>query len=433
MAAALKIFFDILLSLGIGFSTGAIDQSVEDAINSGNIDYDHSQYTSLQEVNEILHPITSQLPEWILKSKVNADMCYDYVMTGNQGNVSASDLANAGVNPSQWMLDNQDNIKYTSDGSSFDIVGYKIRTFSFPSRSAAKAAGFPAMSYWGRDDVPYSGIGVYTPNGSAYYVTDTDSIGRPSDPGTLEYVSIKNIEYSHDNGDSRDVYCANVTVTYTKNGVTLTKDLASYFLLPKGLADSDIIGDVAAAAVGSAVIGAEIADLNPDGSVTVDGTDYPMNPDGSVTINNVNYYPQISLPAYNDEALQGLLRQILSKLNQLTFDDTAADEITAPEITYDGTMSELLYNSPKWAQVFPFCLPWDFVRGVKLLSANPVAPVFKIPFDIPQIGAFPGYHSEVVLDFSKYDKYFVVVRWFSTVFFVMSLIFITFKIVKGAR
>lgn len=433
MAAALKIFFDILLSLGIGFSTGAIDQSIEDAINSGNIDYDHSQYTSLQEVNEILHPITSQLPEWILKSKINADMCYDYIMTGDQGNVSSSDLANAGVDPSQWMIDNQDKIKYTSDGSSFDINGWKIRTFSFPSRSAAKSAGFYAGNYWGRDDVPYAGIGVFTPDGNMYNSADSGSKGMPSDPGTLEYVSIKSIDFYRSFGDV-DEYHVNVIITYTKNGITVAKDDIWLIRLPAALADADIIGDVAATAVGSAVIGGQIYDLNPDGSVTVNGTDYPMNPDGSITINNVNYYPQISLPAYNDEALQGLLRQILSKLNELTFDDTAAEEeVTAPEITYDGTMSELLYNSPKWAQVFPFCLPWDFVRGVKLLSANPVAPVFKIPFDIPQIGAFPGYHSEIVLDFSEYDKYFVVVRWFSTVFFVMGLIFITFKIVKGAR
>lgn len=83
--------------------------------------------------------------------------------------------------------------------------------------------------------------------------------------------------------------------------------------------------------------------------------------------------------------------------------------------------------------VFPFCLPFDFVRGLAMLSQKPTAPVFTIPFNIPSFGAFEGSENNIVLDMSKYDNAFYIVRWIEVALFAFLLIFISFKIVKGVR
>lgn len=189
-----------------------------------------------------------------------------------------------------------------------------------------------------------------------------------------------------------------------------------------------------------------------DGSITLpDGTKVYPNSDGTYNIDNRVYSPTYNIGAYDDSALLGLLQQILQKVgeleNKLEFEkekeedkeledkqQEALDELDeATDAATDAdVLSKYTYSSMKWANIFPFCIPWDFVRGVKLLSASPVAPKFTIPFEIPEFGSFGGYKSEIVLDFSEYETYFKPVRWFTTTFFLISLGFITFKIVKGA-
>jgi len=211
---------------------------------------------------------------------------------------------------------------------------------------------------------------------------------------------------------------------------------------PPAVIDGAIIGIIEGANGATYEIGADGAITLPDGSVV-----YP-NEDGTYTINNVNYYPtEYNLAAYDDSALLGLLQQVISRLddieNALEFEkpdetekdeelEAAQDEALEKVEEYEGTLENYVYSSPKWTTIFPFCIPWDFVRGVKLVSAQPVAPKFVIPFEIPEFLFFPGYKSEIVLDFSEFEEYFVPVRWFTTVFFLMGLGFITFKIVKGA-
>lgn len=213
---------------------------------------------------------------------------------------------------------------------------------------------------------------------------------------------------------------------------------------PPAVIDGAIIGIIEGADGATYEIGEDGAIVLPDGSVV-----YP-NEDGSYTINNYNYYPtEYNLAAYDDSALLGLLQQVLTRLdsieNALEFETEEEKEEAKDEEQeekeekalekveeYEGDLKNYTYSSPKWTTIFPFCIPWDFVRGVKLVSAQPVAPKFVIPFEIPEFLFFPGYKSEIVLDFSDFEEYFVPVRWFTTVFFLMSLGFITFKIVKGA-
>ena len=201
-----------------------------------------------------------------------------------------------------------------------------------------------------------------------------------------------------------------------------------------------------------AISGTEIGQLPiaADRSITLpDGTKVYPNSDGTYNIDNRVYSPTYNLRAYDDSALLGLLQQLLQKVgeleNKLEFEkekeedkeleekqEEAIEDLEEAAAEAEDVLSQYTYSSTRWANIFPFCIPWDFVRGVKLLSASPVAPKFTIPFEIPEFGSFKGYKTEIVLNFSDYEKYFKPVRWFTTTFFLISLGFITFKIVKGA-
>lgn len=229
-------------------------------------------------------------------------------------------------------------------------------------------------------------------------------------------------------------------------------------LLPEGT-NKDFIpipmGDGTIGQITDATIaGTEIGQLPiaADGSITLpDGTKVYPNADGTYTIDNSVYSPTYNISNYDDSALLGLLQQLLDKIDSLEgqleyekeketdkeLEDKQQDALDELDEATDAAtdadvLSKYTYSSMKWANIFPFCIPWDFVRGVKLLSASPVAPKFTIPFEIPEFGSFGGYKSEIVLDFSDYETYFKPVRWFTTTFFLISLGFITFKIVKGA-
>lgn len=178
--------------------------------------------------------------------------------------------------------------------------------------------------------------------------------------------------------------------------------------------------------------------INPDGSITLpDGTLVYPNSDGTYTINGTDYTPSTILPDINDllKQLLDLQEQIKELENSLQFEKDKADSLDVSESVdaavgaYDGDLSEFLLNS-RITQVFPFCLPFDFVRGIKLISATPVAPKFDINFDIPSFGLYPGTHDVITLDLSVYSKYFNVVRWVSTVLFIISLCFLTYKLIK---
>ena len=173
--------------------------------------------------------------------------------------------------------------------------------------------------------------------------------------------------------------------------------------------------------------------VNADGTVTVNGEDIPVNSDGTVTINGDTYYPTYIISNYDDTALIDLIHQLIDTINQgQLIEETPADDVSDVPLPAVDADFESLQLSPSIATVFPFCIPWDLVRGIKLLAADPVAPRFEIPFNVPAIGdIFPGYEGSVIVDFAEYDKYFKVVRWGTFMIAMFGICFLTFKIVKG--
>lgn len=182
-------------------------------------------------------------------------------------------------------------------------------------------------------------------------------------------------------------------------------------------------------AIGTVDIGGETYDVNADGTVTVGDTTYTINNDGSVTVNegdDINTYsPTYNFEVYDDSAIQDLIQDLIDTADSTK--DEVSDEAQAAvnaEIM-DFTLS------PTISTVFPFCIPWDFVRGMKLLAIEPEAPRFEVPFDLPEFGLFPGSENTVVIDFEEYSKYFNIVRWVFYLIFCFGLCFLSFKIIKG--
>lgn len=178
--------------------------------------------------------------------------------------------------------------------------------------------------------------------------------------------------------------------------------------------------------------------VSDDGTVVVDGVTYTINEDGSITIGDTTYYPDYDLP-YDDTALIDLLSLLLSLLDDATVpDDSVSDtsddiiENIEPVVIADSDFGQLTMDK-SIATVFPFCIPFDFYNGLKLLATDPVAPRFEVPFEIPQYGSFPGFKKMIIIDFSEYDKYFYVVRWGMFAIAMFGMCFLTFKIVKGAN
>lgn len=75
---------------------------------------------------------------------------------------------------------------------------------------------------------------------------------------------------------------------------------------------------------------------------------------------------------------------------------------------------------------FPFSIPFDLVAFYTILNAEPIAPA--IDSEIP-LGHFYTWHFEA--DFSQFDNYAVLIRNVEYIGFVVTLIYITIKFVKG--
>lgn len=209
--------------------------------------------------------------------------------------------------------------------------------------------------------------------------------------------------------------------------------LSDYIDTDVGVTDEPVIGEEDKP-IGTVYIDGEPYYLNPDGSVTYNGVTYYPNSDGTITINNQAYDPRYDFSAYNNTALADLINYLLQLLreleNKLEWEEADETDVTV-EATYEGTLSEMILSSTI-TQVFPFCLPFDFVRGIKLFAEKPVDPVFTYNIKFPAIGNFQGVVCPITIDFTPFEPLAVILRWTSTIGFMFMLIFTSRKIVKGA-
>lgn len=76
--------------------------------------------------------------------------------------------------------------------------------------------------------------------------------------------------------------------------------------------------------------------------------------------------------------------------------------------------------------IFPFCLPFDFIHLLEALDAEPVTPCFDFPFVVPALDM----DITLQLDLSMFNDFMEIFRLFETVSFIVMLIFITPKLIR---
>lgn len=170
----------------------------------------------------------------------------------------------------------------------------------------------------------------------------------------------------------------------------------------------------------------------PDGTVV---TPDMLNPDGTVTVDGVTYDPVDYLDPDNltDEGEHALIDAIADAISNTLVVADDKPIVDADDITVEVAEEFQDYAVPVgFANVFPFCIPWDIVRGFQLLNRPAVIPKFEIPFNIPEFGLFPGVENSITLDFSKYDTYIQIFRWFQLIGFSFLLCKLSLTRVKGA-
>lgn len=91
-------------------------------------------------------------------------------------------------------------------------------------------------------------------------------------------------------------------------------------------------------------------------------------------------------------------------------------------------------KKPSWdtivadlTEIFPFCMPFDFVKLINKLDAEPKVPHFEIPVKIK----FAKLDETIVLDLKEWDSVAKVARTCMTLSFLVGLIFVTRGLIKG--
>lgn len=412
MASIIAFFFYLVASLGFSFTADNIGDSFAEMYRS------QDSTTQAYMDSFIRDPVSSVFFAAGAGSIILTADIYEMFQDMQANGVSASQLNSMGLDMQAWLGAHENDINVSKVGT----YGYKV------SNALGQSVVFDWVEErdhldrkcWVFHQFVYDENGklisdITTHSGAAHTVYDESRVKS----------IVQNSFYSSEG------FYFQVVDNYWSFSISLS----DYIDTDVGVTDEPVIGEEDKP-IGTVYIDGEPYYLNPDGSVTYNGVTYYPNSDGTITINNQAYDPRYDFTSYNNSALMDLLNyliQLINELeNQLTYEeDNAYDGATSSSVAYEGELSEFIYNG-SWATIFPFCIPWDFVRGVKLLSAKPEAPRFEIPFEVPKFGLFNGYSTVIVLDFSTYTKYFYVVRWFTTVCFIGGLCFITFKIVKGA-
>ncbi len=138
-----------------------------------------------------------------------------------------------------------------------------------------------------------------------------------------------------------------------------------------------------------------------------------LNPDGTVTIDGTTYYPKdfIDWDKFKDPAIIDLLNQILDAIdNAYVFDDSVPDSIPGDvAVEVPAELSD--FTTPGIANVFPFCLPWDFVRGMHLLKSEPEVPHFETEIKIPAFLNVPEQKWKIEIDFKEFEPLAKITRW----------------------
>ena len=173
-----------------------------------------------------------------------------------------------------------------------------------------------------------------------------------------------------------------------------------------------------------------------DGTMSLVGdTNISIPADGNTSADtNISWGGSIGLTV--EQAAQMILDKVAA--NELSVTVTMANEAvenpaasqTIEDVNELGLPSLGTYFTTR----FPFSIPWDVVRAVKLLAAPAEAPYFEVDFLAPladDVGGWEG-DTTIVLDFGQYPIIGQVTRWASLIGFCILLAVATKKLVWTA-
>ena len=149
----------------------------------------------------------------------------------------------------------------------------------------------------------------------------------------------------------------------------------------------------------------------------------------------------ITIPGLDTEiaGINELLQAILDKLaaNELTTSATIAQQPTPEQPDEEKPDLDGLGLPALGAALmtrFPFSIPWDVVRGIKLLAAPAEAPYWEVDFLAPIAGRVGGWKgsTKVVIDMGQYEIIGQLCRWTSTIGFCLVLAAGTKKLIWTA-
>ena len=149
----------------------------------------------------------------------------------------------------------------------------------------------------------------------------------------------------------------------------------------------------------------------------------------------------ITIPGLDTEiaSINDLLQQILDKLaaNEMAATGSVAQQPTPEQPDEEKPDLNGLGLPALGAALvtrFPFSIPWDVVKGIKLVAAPAEAPRWEVDFLAPIAGRVGGWKgsTKVVIDMGQYEIIGQVCRWTSMIGFCLILASGTKKLIWTA-
>lgn len=187
--------------------------------------------------------------------------------------------------------------------------------------------------------------------------------------------------------------------------------------------DDRVLGATGALALTDKIIGAV-------GSLDLDLTNDVVNSYGYVDVPSTTLdYPYTGTW---DSTLDGIGAIAWAPTLDVPVADTNVIAPTLPGTTdtdipkvkdFTGEGSQLSFD---WKGVFPFCIPFDLIKFIQCFCADPEAPKFEIPVNIPKI-----YEGNIKVDLSDFDDVAALCRTLFDILFIIGLAYATRYLIKG--
>lgn len=128
-------------------------------------------------------------------------------------------------------------------------------------------------------------------------------------------------------------------------------------------------------------------------------------------------------------ALERVGVTVVDRVTDKVVDDTGVTDIPITDVVVDTSEFDD-YTLPGLETLFPFCLPFDLIDFLNILSAPPEAPHFQIPIRYPTGSGWAEYVVDV--DLSAFDSVAMILRNMELLAFIVGLILLTRdKMIRG--